>query len=100
MSDKPVSLIERPEGHTSWLTDLKIRIHAAQQRVILTINHELVTLYWQIGCDILTRQAKQGWAARSSTDSPMTCDRLSRDEGIFPLQPDVHASLCRSLGRP
>jgi predicted nuclease of restriction endonuclease-like (RecB) superfamily len=28
------------------------------------VNRELVLLYWQIGCDILERQAKQGWGAK------------------------------------
>jgi hypothetical protein len=29
----------------------------------LAVNRELVLLYWQIGRDILERQAKQGWGA-------------------------------------
>lgn len=47
-----------------WLADLKGRIHTAQQRAALAINRELVGLYWQIGRDILVRQAEQGWGAK------------------------------------
>lgn len=64
MSDKPVSLIQPPEGYADWLVELKGRIHSAQQRATLAVNRELVTLYWQIGRDILTRQAEQGWGAK------------------------------------
>jgi DUF1016 N-terminal domain len=46
------------------LGDLKARIHAAQQRATLSVNRELVLLYWQIGREILTRQAQQGWGAK------------------------------------
>lgn len=64
MSEKPVRLIEPPTGYADWLADLKNRIHTAQQRATLAVNRELVLLYWQIGRDILTRQAEQGWGAK------------------------------------
>ncbi|EKT4101758.1 TPA: PDDEXK nuclease domain-containing protein [Stenotrophomonas maltophilia] len=64
MSDKPVSLVSAPEGYANWLGELKNRIHSAQQRAALAVNRELVHLYWQIGRDILQRQAEQGWGAK------------------------------------
>ena len=72
MSDKPISLIPPPAGYADWLADLKARIHSAQQRASLAVNRELVLLYWQIGRDILTRQAEQGWGAK-------VIDRLAHD---------------------
>lgn len=64
MNDKPVSLAIPPEGYAGWLLELKNRIHSAQQRAALAVNRELVLLYWQIGRDILERQAEQGWGAK------------------------------------
>lgn len=64
MSDKPPSLTTPPDGYSDWLTDLKDRIHHAQQRASLAVNRELIQLYWQIGQDILQRQAEQGWGAK------------------------------------
>ena len=64
MSDSPISLTPPPAGYADWLADLKGRIHTAQQRATLAVNRELVLLYWQIGCDILARQAAQGWGAK------------------------------------
>jgi predicted nuclease of restriction endonuclease-like (RecB) superfamily len=64
MSDSPISLTPPPEGYADWLADLKSRIHTAQQRATLGVNRELVLLYWQIGRDILERQANQGWGAK------------------------------------
>ena len=72
MSDKPVSLTPPPQGYADWLAELKNRIHSAQQRATLAVNRELVLLYWQIGRDILTRQAEQGWGAK-------VIDRLAHD---------------------
>lgn len=61
-----------------WLADLKSRIHTAQQRATLAVNRELVMLYWQIGRDILVRQAEQGWGAK-------VIDRLAEDlRAAFP----------------
>lgn len=72
MSDTPVRLTEPPEGYAGWLADLKERIHTARQRATLAVNRELISLYWQIGRDILARQAAQGWGAK-------VIDRLAHD---------------------
>ncbi len=64
MENGPASLTTPPEGYGEWLADLKGRIHNAQQRATLAVNRELVQLYWQIGNDILSRQAQQGWGAK------------------------------------
>lgn len=72
MSDAPTSLTPPPEGYADWLADLKGRIHNAQQRATLAVNRELVLLYWQIGRDILARQAAQGWGAK-------VIERLAQD---------------------
>jgi predicted nuclease of restriction endonuclease-like (RecB) superfamily len=64
MSEKPVALTQVPPGYADWLIELKDRIHSAQQRAALAVNRELVALYWQIGRDILQRQAEQGWGAK------------------------------------
>jgi len=72
MNERPVRLTEPPEGYLGWLADLKNRIHIAQQRASLAVNRELVLLYWQIGQDILARQAAQGWGAK-------VIERLSQD---------------------
>jgi predicted nuclease of restriction endonuclease-like (RecB) superfamily len=50
-----------PAGYTAWIADVKLRIRAAQQRAALAVNKEMLQLYWQIGRDILDRQAEAGW---------------------------------------
>ena len=78
MSDTPARLLPIPDGYSEWLTDLKGRIHAAQQRATFAVNRELVLEYWQIGRDILDRQARQGWGAK-------VIDRLAEDlRAAFP----------------
>lgn len=71
-NDTPARLLPVPDGYADWLTDLKGRIHTAQQRATLAVNREMVQLYWQIGRDILDRQAAQGWGAK-------VIDRLAAD---------------------
>jgi predicted nuclease of restriction endonuclease-like (RecB) superfamily len=61
-----------PVGYPELLADLKGRIRAAQVRAALSVNRELVLLYWQMGRSILQRQGKEGWGAK-------VIDRLSVD---------------------
>ncbi|MBU2842188.1 PDDEXK nuclease domain-containing protein [Acidithiobacillus thiooxidans] len=78
MNDHPIALTQPPAGYADWLAELKARIHRAQQHATLAVNRELVLLYWQIGQDILTRQAAQGWGAK-------VIERLAHDlRNAFP----------------
>ena len=57
-------LLALPSDYGNWLADLKQRIRSAQSRAVLTINEEQIRLYHSIGCEILERQAQQGWGAK------------------------------------
>ncbi len=74
---KKTALVRTPSttvlaGYDELLRDLKIRIEQAQVRAAVAVNSELVSLYWNIGRDILTRQQQQGWGAK-------VIDRLAAD---------------------
>jgi len=43
------------------LAEIRARITSARIRAVLAVNSELVTLYWQIGREILTRNASRDW---------------------------------------
>lgn len=67
-----------PEGYPVLLAQLKEAIGRARHRAALSINRELVLLYWRIGRDILDRQTAAGWGAK-------VIDRLAADLGAaFP----------------
>src|SRR4030066_1752721 len=59
-------------GYAELLNTLKERIRKAQIRAALSVNRELVLLYWHIGQEILTRQAKENWGSK-------VIDRLAAD---------------------
>src|SRR4051794_23485872 len=61
-----------PEGYDQFFGSLQERIRKAQLRAVLSVNHELVRLYWELGRDILARQDEQGWGAK-------VIDRLASD---------------------
>jgi predicted nuclease of restriction endonuclease-like (RecB) superfamily len=50
-------------SYAELIDDLKTRIRAAQQRAVLSVNRELILLYWQIGNLIIERQSQHGWGA-------------------------------------
>ena len=61
-----------PDSYASLLGDLKQEIEQAQSRAVLSVNRELVLLYWRIGREILAQQQAEGWGTK-------VIDRLARD---------------------
>jgi DUF1016 N-terminal domain len=62
------------QGYVALVTELKQRIADARLHAALSVNRELVLLYWGIGRDILVRQENEGWGAK-------VIDRLVLDLG-------------------
>jgi predicted nuclease of restriction endonuclease-like (RecB) superfamily len=66
------------EDYAAFLEDIKARVLQAQTKAALSVNRELVLLYWQIGREILERQKAQGWGAK-------VIDNLAKDlRAAFP----------------
>ncbi|WP_374651542.1 YhcG family protein [Rhizorhabdus sp.] len=61
-----------PQSYAAFVGDLKQRIIEARHRASLSVNREMILLYWTIGRDILTRQEREGWGAK-------VVDRLAGD---------------------
>ena len=70
------------------LIDLKEKIRRSQQRAILSVNYELVLLYWDIGHVILQQQMDKGWGVK-------IIDSLSAD--LKKAFPDVKGFSVRNL---
>ncbi len=62
----------RPTAYGALLADLKQRVRSAQVRAALSVNRELVLLYWNIGREILRSQKAEGWGTK-------VIERLAKD---------------------
>ncbi|WFU25497.1 PDDEXK nuclease domain-containing protein [Bradyrhizobium sp. CB1717] len=70
---KPTTEIDA-QSYSAFVSDLKRKIAEARHRAGLSVNRELILLYWNIGRDILARQDREGWGAK-------VIDRLADDLG-------------------
>ena len=52
-----------PADFPILLKEIKSRIQQAQTRAMLSVNAELVRLYWDVGQMLDARQSQQGWGA-------------------------------------
>jgi len=59
-------------NYVKVLEKLKSKIRQAQYKAYLSVNKEMIFLYWDIGKTILEQQKKQGWGAR-------VIDKFSKD---------------------
>lgn len=70
---QPIARIKGiPAGYVEFLTNVKTQIRRAQVKASLSVNRELILLYWNIGNQILERQKEAGWGAK-------IIDRLAKD---------------------
>jgi len=53
-----------PAGYKAFLRQLKDRIRKSQISAVLSVNRELVLLYWRMGREILRRQVEATWGDR------------------------------------
>ncbi|MBF0485310.1 MAG: DUF1016 family protein [Candidatus Omnitrophica bacterium] len=64
--------------YKNWLVDIKARVRTAQIKAALSVNTELLTLYWSIGTEIIAKQKKAKWGDG-------LIDQLSKDLSVeFP----------------
>jgi predicted nuclease of restriction endonuclease-like (RecB) superfamily len=69
---------ELPQGYGELLEIIKSKVCNAQIQAALSVNRELLSLYWEIGREILEKQNVEGWGAK-------TTEKLSRDlKSAFP----------------
>lgn len=74
--------------YASIFSELKEKVLYAQKRAIISVNKELVLLYWEIGNIILKNQSKQGWGSK-------IIDSLSKD--LKKTFPDMKGFSVRNL---
>lgn len=77
-----------PRHYLATLEYLKGRIRQARSKTILSVNRELIRLYWDIGRLILEKQNHQGWGGK-------VVERLASDLGA--AFPDMRGFSPRNL---
>ncbi len=77
-----------PEDYPAFIVSIKNRIRSARINAAVSVNRDLILLYWQIGNDILIRQEREGWGAK-------VVDRLSSD--LMHEFPDMKGFSVRNL---
>jgi predicted nuclease of restriction endonuclease-like (RecB) superfamily len=77
-----------PSDYKETLFLIKQKIELAQQQAIISVNSNLLNLYWEVGNIILGKKKEQGWGAK-------VIDNLSRD--ITDFFPGIKGFSSRNL---
>jgi len=64
--------LTKNKEYLDLLNTIKARISSAQIKAVVSVNKELIFLYWDIGRNILERQTREGWGTK-------VIDKLSQD---------------------
>ncbi len=50
--------------YTKFITSLKAKIRSSQIKAVVSVNSELIKLYWEIGKEIVEKQEQGGWGSK------------------------------------
>ena len=56
--------MEMTKTYQEYITSLKKEVVQCRMKAVLSVNKELILLYWKIGKKILEMQEKEGWGAK------------------------------------
>ena len=59
-------------GYAELLDSLKDKIRSSQLKASISVNTELIRLYWEVGREILQKQKEEGWGTK-------VIERLAKD---------------------
>lgn len=54
-----------PLSYKSLLREIKVKVKSSQLKAALSVNRELINLYWEIGRSIQSKQKEEGWGAKT-----------------------------------
>ena len=77
-----------PNDYTQWRKGIETLIDTAKLKAAINVNMELLSLYWNIGKQILDKQEKQGWGKK-------IIEQLSKD--LMTKYPDDRGYSIRNL---
>ena len=60
--EQPQSVV--PKEYKTFLKEIKERILSSQIKAAVSVNQELITLYWEIGSTVGKKQQEEGWGAK------------------------------------
>jgi predicted nuclease of restriction endonuclease-like (RecB) superfamily len=63
MKKKSIAIKKQPQDFSRLLKEVKTRIQQAQARAMLSVNSELIRLYWDVGRTISEKQKSEGWGS-------------------------------------
>ena len=64
--------ISASPDYRSWLADLKTRFRRVQLKAAVSVNTALLQFYWELGAEIVAKQAHHAWGSGF-------LEKLSRD---------------------
>lgn len=88
-------LIQEPDYH-QWLAAVKQRIHAARMKIALAANSELISLYYELGAQIVERENHARWG--SGFIDAFSCDLKKEFPGVAGFSPK-NLRYCRAFFR-
>lgn len=53
--------LSHDHNYTKWLSAIKVKVQQAQLKAAVKVNTELLMLYWELGADIVAKQAEGKW---------------------------------------
>ena len=90
-----MSLLQHDQDYSAFLHELKTRIKSVQIKAAVSVNRELIALYWELAEKIVEKQKNSQSGDGLLVQGP--AGRVSGHEGFFAEKPEVYASVISVL---
>jgi predicted nuclease of restriction endonuclease-like (RecB) superfamily len=78
----------KDKQYREWLNDLKQKIRQSQIKAAVRVNSALIELYWNLGVEIVAKQAESVWGSgiikQRQLDAKLHSEKLQQLVGEIP----------------
>ena len=90
-----MSLLKKDKEYAAFLYKLKSRIKSAQIKAAVSVNRDLMELYWELAEKIVEKQPMGRWPFNANEQR--LAGRIPGYEGVFPSKSEIYTSMVSVL---
>lgn len=102
MAKKSINILDK--DYTRWVKELSTRYRKSQIKAAVKVNSEMLRYYWELGRDIVTKQAESKWGSGFMKNFYLmyrpyleNVSKIGEQKEDFPITPQVVEQIAHDI---